>query len=453
MQKTLFLSLFIVLMGCNQPQEKKEVIGFPEGSIAPAWTRNASIYEVNIRQFTPEGTINAFSEHLPEIKALGTDILWLMPIFPLGNENRKGGMGSAYSVKDYRAVNPDFGTLEDLKQLVSKAHSLGMYVILDWVANHTAWDNPLTKSHPDWYYRDEDGAFRPPVADWSDVIHLNYESQELRNYMIESLKFWVTNANVDGFRSDVAGMVPTDFWEDARKALDEVKPVFMLAEAEQADHLDYAFDMNYGWELHHIMNKIAKGEMSVSNLTAYLKKYKNQYGPDAYRMNFITNHDENSWNGTINERMGEAQKAMAALMATLPGMPLIYGGQEAGLDKRLRFFEKDTIVWGENKLRSFYTTLLQQKKANEALWNGEAGGALVELKTNKSEDIFAFTREKDGDKIIAVFNLSSEATTFEFTRQVDIGGLNDLFNNSGAERLLTRFIEMEPWEYIILTSK
>jgi alpha-amylase len=452
MQKALLFSLLIAFIGCNQPQQKKETIGFPEGSIAPAWTRNAAIYEVNIRQYTPEGTINAFSEHLQEIKALGTDILWLMPIFPIGKENRKGELGSAYAVKDYRAVNPDFGTIEDLERLVAKAHSMGMYVILDWVANHTAWDNTLTKSHPDWYYKDDEGNFRPPVDDWSDVVHLNYESQELRNYMIESLKFWVTNANVDGFRCDVAGMVPTDFWEDARKTLDEVKPVFMLAEAEQADHLDYAFDMNYGWELHHIMNKIAQGEMNVNNLTEYLKKYNNQYGSDAYRMNFITNHDENSWNGTINERMGEAQKAVAGLMTTLPGMPLIYSGQEAGLSKKLKFFEKDTIEWGDSDLRGFYTTLLQQKKVNEALWNGEAGGPLQELSTNQSETIFAFSREKESDKILAIFNLSSEATDFEFTQAVDINGLNDLFENGASDKLSRPLISMNPWEYIILTS-
>jgi alpha-amylase len=454
MQKNLILSLIIlVFAGCSQPPKQEETISLPEGSVAPEWTRSASIYEVNIRQYTPEGTINAFSEHLPEIKELGTDILWLMPIYPIGVEQRKGSLGSPYSVFDYQAVNPDLGTMEDLKEMVNKAHSMGMYVILDWVANHTAWDNPLTKSNPEWYYKDETGNFKPPVADWSDVIQLNYENEGLRAYMIASLKFWINNADVDGFRCDVAGMVPTDFWEEARTELDEVKPVFMLAEAEQADHLDYAFDMNYGWELHHIMNKIAQGEMNVNNLTEYLKKYHSQYGADAYRMNFITNHDENSWNGTINERMGEAQKAMAGLMATLPGMPLIYSGQEAGLDKRLKFFEKDTIDWKESAYRPFYSTLLQLKKKNQALWNGEAGGEIKILNSSMGKSIFAFSREKDGDKIIAVFNLSKETTTFSFSPPVKTDGLSDLFGNGGVEKLSATTISLRPWEYIILTSE
>ena len=376
-----------------------------------------------------------------------------MPIHPIGKENRKGTLGSAYSIYDYRAVNPDYGSLDDFKNLVSKAHSMGMYVILDWVANHTSWDNELTILHPEWYYKDENGNFKPPVDDWSDVIHLNYENEGLREYMIGSLKYWIEAADVDGYRCDVAGMVPNTFWEEARKELDKVKPVFMLAEAEEVDHLNYAFDMNYGWELHHIMNKIAQSEMNVGNLTEYLEKYDTQYGADAYRMNFTTNHDENSWNGTINERMGDAQYAMAGLMATLPGMPLIYSGQEIGLDKRLKFFEKDTIDWKENDFRSFYTSLIQQKKKNKALFNGEAGGELNILSTNQPEAVFAFSREKDGDKILAVYNFSSEATQFEFSEPVNIIGLQDLFINGSEEKLTTTSVSLDPWEYIILTSK
>jgi 1,4-alpha-glucan branching enzyme len=227
----------------------------------------------------------------------------------------------------------------------------------------------------------------------------------------------------------------------------------MLAEAEQIDHLNYAFDMNYGWELHHIMNKIAQGEMNVDNLTEYLEKYNTQYGSDAYRMNFTTNHDENSWNGTLNERMGDAQYAMAGLMATLPGMPLIYSGQETGLDKRLKFFEKDTIEWKEGEFRSFYTTLLQQKKINKALWNGEAGGSLNILKSNKPSEVFAYSREKEGDQVIAVFNFSSETTAFSFSNPHNIDGLTDLYNKDGEVQLASKTITLDPWAFIILTSK
>ncbi len=452
-QPTLIFFITLLLAGCQSKPRQEETIDFPPTSTPPEWTRNTSIYEVNIRQYTPEGTIRAFSQHLPAIKALGTDILWLMPIYPIGQEQRKGSLGSAYSVLDYRAVNPDFGTMEDLRDLVRQAHSRGMYVILDWVANHTAWDNPLAKEHPEWYHKDEKGNFTPPVDDWSDVIHLNYENEELRQYMIESLKFWVETADIDGFRCDVAMMVPTVFWEQARHELDKIKPVFMLAEAEEADHLTYAFDMNYGWELHHIMNEIARGKMNVDNLTGYLKKYDSLYGADAYRMNFITNHDENSWNGTLNERMGEAQQAMAALMATLPGMPLIYSGQEAGLDKRLKFFEKDTINWQESRLRWFYTTLLQHKKKNKALWNGAAGGKLVTLATSQPTKVFAFTREKDGDRVLVVLNLSNSEVEFTFTAPPATAQLSDLFNAGGREALSTMPVKMAPWAYIILTSQ
>ena len=497
MRTSFILTLIIlVVASCSSPESNEETINFPEASIAPDWTRNASIYEVNIRQHTPEGTINAFSSHLPEIKALGTDILWLMPIFPVGEkfrkatqntlieeiedpEERKKYLGSPYAIKDYKAVNPDFGTDHDFRAFVQKAHDLGMKVILDIAANHSAWDHEWITSHPEYYSKIAPGTtpWNPdwmsqhpefyaeltergltyPIdegeTDWWDTAELNYDNADLRAEMIDILKYWVEEFNVDGYRCDVAMQVPTDFWEEARKELDKQKPLFMLAEAEQIDHLNYAFDMNYGWELHHIMNNIAKGEMNVNNLTEYLAKYKTQYGPDAYRMNFITNHDENSWNGTLNERMGDAQLAMAGLMATLPGMPLIYSGQEAGLDKRLRFFEKDTIDWQESELRSFYTSLLQQKKINKALWNGEAGGELNILNTNQAETIFAISREKDGDKILAVFNFSNEATQFEFSQPINVSGLQDLFINGSEEKLSTKSVSMGPWEYIILTSK
>ena len=493
----IIITLLAAFVSCNTPQVQQEVIGFPEGSIAPEWTRNASIYEVNIRQHTAEGTINAFSEHLDSIHDLGADILWLMPIFPVSEkfrkatqkslveeiedpEERKKYLGSYYAIKDYKAVNPDLGTANDFRALVLKAHSLGMKVILDIAANHSGWDHEWITTHPEYYTRVEKGSMpwkaewmkehpefyaelsekgltypmdKNDETDWWDTADLNYDNDELRSEMISAFKFWVQEYDVDGYRCDVAMRVPTDFWEETRKALDEIKPVLMLAEAEEIDHLNYAFDMNYGWELHHIMNKIAQGEMNVNNLTEYLAKYDTQYGPDAYRMNFTTNHDENSWNGTLNERMGDAQYAMAGLMTTLPGMPLLYSGQETGLDKKLRFFEKDTIEWTGSELRSFYTTLLQQKKINKALWNGEAGGTLNIIETNKPSEVFAYSREKEGDKVMAVFNFSNQVTEFSFNSPPAIDGLTDLYMKEGDQQLASQSITMEPWAFIILTSK
>ena len=448
------ITLLTAFVSCNTPQVQEEAIGFPEGSTAPEWTRNASIYEVNIRQYTPEGTINAFSEHLQEIKDLGTDILWLMPIYPIGEVNRKGSMGSPYSIKDYRAVNPDYGTINDLKLLVTKAHSMGMYVILDWVNNHTAWDNLLTVEHPDWYKKDSLGNFTPPVPDWSDVIALKHDNKDLSNYLVNSMKFWIDNVDIDGFRCDAAWAQTTPYWEEVRKELDQTKNVFMLGESEDVDHLNYAFDMNYSWELLHITEGFSKGEKTVVDIRNSLQKDLNNYQSDAIRMRFTTNHDENSWAGTVTERYGDGNKAFAALSFTIPGMPLIYSGQEAGLNKRLEFFEKDTINWQDNfNYREFYTSLIKLKKNNKALWNGEYGGLLKELTTSQPDKIFAFSREKDGDKIIAVFNFSDEVTEVDFNSPLGLDGLTDLFNKDGLQQLSGETITFEPWAFIILTSK
>lgn len=497
MRTNLILIIIIFAsIGCNTPRKQEEVIGFPELSVTPDWSKNMSIYEVNIRQYTPEGTLNAFSEHLPSIKALGAEIIWLMPIFPISEKFRKADsntftyeienpqerkkyLGSYYSTNDYKAINPDLGNFDDLRALVQKVHELDMTIILDLAVNHTGWDHNWLTTHPEYYTRVEKGStpwnpewmkqhpefyaelsergFTYPIdggeTDWWDTADLDYNSEELRSEMIDILKYWVKEYNVDGYRCDMAMRVPTDFWEDVRKALDEIKPVFMLAEAEEVDLLDYAFDMNYSWELLHITEDIASGKKTVENIRHNLEKDKELYEADAYRMRFTTNHDENSWAGTVFERYGGGVKTFAALTVMLPGMPLIYSGQEAGLNKRLKFFEKDTIDWQESELRLFYTTLLQQKKSNQALLNGSAGGELIDITTTKQDQILGFSRAKDADKILAVFNLSNETIEFEFSQSVDINGMEDLFKNDGQAKLLTTPVSMEPWEYIILTSK
>lgn len=451
LEKVFALSLILLLgfTSCKTTVTEKE----KKMQTKPVeWSKNATIYEVNIRQYTPEGTINAFAQSLPRLNSLGVDILWLMPIFPIGQEQRKGTMGSAYSVKDYRAVNPDFGTMDDLKNMVKQAHDLGMYVILDWVANHTAWDNPLTVEHPDWYVKDSLGNFIPPVADWSDVIDLNYENPEMRSYMTNSMKFWVENADVDGFRCDVAMMVPTEFWDTTRAELDSIKPVFMLAEAEQPDHMLEAFDMNYGWELHHIMNEIAQGKMGVTDLDKYFSKYDSVYQSDDYRMNFTSNHDENSWNGTVKERMGEAAEMMAVFTYVVPGMPLIYSGQETGLDKRLEFFEKDTIQWQDSPWRDLYTKLNKLKKDNEALWNGDFGGQMKRVHTNADDTVFALEREIDGDRVIALFNMSDKEQVVGITDTYEAQSLNNYFTPGKSTFETGSEFTLAPWGYTILTS-
>ncbi len=363
--------------------------------VHPQWSKNVSIYEANIRQHTPQGTFKAFEEYLPQLKDMGIGIVWLMPIQPIGKENRKGSLGSDYSIRYYTAVNPEFGTVDDLKSLVNKAHELGIYVILDWVANHTAWDHHWTKSNPEFYTKDSDGNYVPPVDDWSDVIDLNYNNKDLRKEMIKAMEYWVKDCDLDGFRCDVAAMVPMDFWNDAVDSLNKIKSVFMLAEAHEPELHKHAFDMTYGWKFKDLFNEIAQGKKSVEDLDEYYNWENSNYHKDAYRMMFTTNHDENSWNGTVQERLGDAVETFAVLTGVIKGMPLVYSGQEAGLDKVLSFFDKDSIDWKETNLRKIYTKLFQLKKNNKALWNGSSGGDMIRIKSSNDKNIFSFIREKE----------------------------------------------------------
>lgn len=416
------------------------------------WSKNATIYEVNIRQFTEEGTFNSFAEHLPRLKEMGVDILWLMPIHPIGELNRKGTLGSYYSVKDFKKVNPEFGTFDDFKSLVYKAHELGMYVIIDWVANHAAWDNNLVETNPEFFTKDSLNNFVPPVPDWSDVIDFDYENKELWEYMIGALKFWVEEYNIDGYRCDVAGMVPTEFWNKARKELDAIKPIFMLAEWESPELHEYAFDMTYAWDLHHLMNDIAKGEKSAADLDDYWKQEKKEYPANAYRMVFTSNHDENSWNGTVFERMGDAAEAMLILACTVEGMPLVYSGQEAGMNKRLDFFEKDLIEWKEHKFYDLYKRLFELKKTNTALWNGNFGGEIKKVKNGNDENIYSFTREKNGDKIFVIINLSSETQTAKFNDRTLTGSYNNVINNETVTLTGSDEFNLAPWSCKVLSN-
>lgn len=413
----------------------------------PEWSRNATIYEVNIRQYTEEGTFNAFAESLPRLKEMGVKILWFMPIHPIGEKNRKGSLGSYYAVKDYKAVNPEFGTLDDFKTLVKKAHSMGMYVIIDWVANHTAWDHIWVKTHPEYYNKDENGNFFPPVDGWQDVIDLNYDNKELWRAMIDALKYWVEECDIDGYRCDVAAMVPTEFWNEAREELDKIKNVFMLAEAHEPELHEHAFDMTYNWQLKDLMNSIAKGDKSVKDLRKLISEERKRYPIDAYRMNFTTNHDENTWNGTVFERLGEGAEAFAALTVLIEGMPLVYSGQETGLNKRLAFFEKDPIDWKEHPFAELYKRLLNLKLSNKALLNGAAGGKLQEIKTNHKKEVFAFIRQKDDDKVFAVFNLSGKTLTVKIKSQDIKGVYFNLNDTKQVEFKDNALFELKPWGY------
>jgi glycosidase len=385
----------------------------------PAWSRRANIYEVNIRQYTPEGTFRAFEAHLPRLRRMGVDILWIMPINPISKKMRKGTLGSYYAVSDYTAINPEYGDLADFKRLVAAAHEQGFKVIVDWVANHTGWDNVWVAQHPDWYKRNKAGELEgyhyTDLSDgheevWADVIGLDYSKPAVRAGMIEAMSYWVRTADIDGFRCDVAWTLPVDFWNEARARLDAIKPVFMLAEADTPEMQARAFDMTYDWVLYKMLVKVAQGQADARDLAKLYTDPPRRYPAGAYRMTFTSNHDENSWKGSDRELYGEAADAMVVLAATLPGMPLIYGGQEAGLDKRLAFFDKDQIDWKDLSRSEIYAWLLAIKRKHPALVN-EMNPGNLELIDTGNPKVFAFRRVAKNDRVTVIVNLSATPAT------------------------------------------
>lgn len=420
----------------------------------PDWAKDTSIYEVNVRQFSEEGSFDKVTAYLPQIKAIGIDIVWLMPIHPIGEKNRKGGLGSYYSISDYKGVNSEFGTEEDLHELIDRAHELGMYVILDWVANHTAWDHPWTETNPEFYETNEAGEFIPPVEDWTDVIALNYENAGLRDAMIDAMVYWVEEFELDGYRCDVAEEVPTDFWNEARRALNKVDQVFMLAEGQLPEFHDEAFDMSYAWHQMGEMRKLVAGEITAKDLADYedYERYQ-KYSAEVIRMKFLSNHDENSWHSTVSDDYGPAAGVLRAYTVASRGMPLIYNGEEAGLDKMLLFFEKDLIDWRPHPERETLTRLLQWKKRNQALWNGKHGGDLVYFRTGVDEQVWAFHREKNGDKIVAILNLSPKAATFTISDSALEGNYIDVLSDQAHHFSQKEQFTLGAWGYLLLEKQ
>lgn len=428
MRKLIVLIAAAVLMSCSgkTAQQMKEdalsgTIEHPKLDLKklpnitqPDWTKNAVIYEVNIRQHSVEGTFKKVTEDLPRIKSLGVDVIWLMPIQPIGVKNRKGSLGSYYSIKDYKGVNPEFGTLEDVKALVKKAHELKMKVILDWVANHTAWDNNWVKEDINRYTPDSLG-HRPSVpkgTDWDDTADLDYTKPSTRAAMTDAMLYWLKTADFDGFRCDVAGMVPLDFWVSVRPKLEAVKPVFMLAEWGEPQ-MHKAFNMTYAWDFLHVMNAIAKGEKKPAEVENYLHKRDSLFKKQDLLMYFITNHDENSWNKTEFQRYGKNVKNFATLAYTLDGMPLLYSGQEVGNTKELKFFEKDSIDWkgDKNNLQGFYKQLINVYKTQPALWTGKDKAPVQFIKTDNQYVLIYRRVPKTGKTVNVVINFGGNSYT------------------------------------------
>ena len=399
MKKLLILCVaLLALAGCKKTP-----------SVHPDWTYGSVMYEVNIRQFSPEGTFAGVEAQLPRLKDLGVDILWLMPMYEIGTEGRKGTLGSYYAISDYKKVNPEFGTMEDFEHLLAAAHKLGFKVILDWVANQTAPDNVwMTEKPADFYERDADGNAIWEY-DWTDTRSLNYENEDVWWAQDDAMRFWLEKG-VDGFRCDAAGEVPAEFWKGILPKMNKDYPdIYLLAEAERDNLADATetFDANYAWELHHLLNSLAQGRKTVADLKDYIARDAARFPKEAFRLTFTSNHDENSWSGTEFEREGAAANACAVLCFTLPGsQPLIYTGQEIGLSRRLEFFEKDPITdWSANEYTTFWKKLVDLKHNNPALAAGEKGGDIVWWEIPEGLDgIVAFHREVKGNKVIVLAN-------------------------------------------------
>lgn len=462
MKKIIFLSAILLIFSSCRKNNNSEKIKIN--------VKNAVIYEVNIRQYSEQGTFEEFTKDIPMLKELGVKIIWAMPIFPISKTKRKatGGdfayliedkekrdkmLGSYYAVSDYGKINPEFGTIDDFRNLVDTAHENGMYVILDWVPNHTGWDHKWITTNPEYYTQNENGEIIDPINPdsgeswgWADVADLNYDNKNMRSEMIDEMLYWIKDENIDGFRCDVASAVPLDFWEEAISKIRDEKDVFMLAEAEEPELVKgkRLFDMVYAWERHHIFNKMANEENAIEIWDKIMEKESERFESDDILMSFVTNHDENSWNGTIRERMGDASELLTALSYISPGMPLIYSGQEYDLDHRLLFFEKDEIPKTKKIMWPLLQKLGKLKKENPALHTGIDASNYKKINVANPE-ILAFERSKGTDSVIFLGNFSKNSQEMN---NIFSGGFN-YFDNSIEN---SKKLVFEPWEFKILTG-
>lgn len=464
MKNTGLFLLFLSLFSC---QSNSDVQHLPKTNAAgnfpaePEWARSAVLYECNVRQFSAEGNFAGVQAQLPRLRDLGIDVLWLMPIHPIGEERRKGSLGSPYSVRDYYAIHPDYGTIDDLKTLVNEAHKLGLKVIMDWVPNHTSWDAAWMKSNPEFYTRYNGEFTNPinehgePIADWSDVCDLDYKQAGTRRAMIEAMQYWLKTADIDGYRVDMAGLVPNDFWAEARPALDSVKQVFMVAEwQDEREHFNSCFNVNYGWKWKDITKDISTGKQNARSLDTLLNFLNNFYPAGYSQLYFTQNHDENAWSGHEKELYGDAADAFNVLMFTWQGVPMLYNGQEDGLAQRLAFFEKDPVKWKDYSKTAFFQNLCTLKHNNKAIRSGKNGGALEKIPTDKDDAVYAFTREKDGDRVVVVLNLSNRSQTVTLKpSELAIGAYLSVYGASTVQVTREMQLNLKPWEYLVLTNK
>ena len=423
------------------------------------------IYEANIRQYSKEGTFNAFTRDIPVLKDLGIKVIWLMPINPISTTKSKGPLGSYYAVSDYEKVNPEFGTEEDFRDLVEKAHDLGIYIILDWVPGHTGWDHIWIKDYPEFYLKNDKGEITDPINHqtgkswgWTDVADLDYNNKKMQRAMTNSMKYWIEEFDIDGFRIDQAYAVPQTFFDKTFKSIRALKPIFLLAETD-IEHpggieLVSKFDASYH-SGNYFLKQIAKGNMTVTELESHFKSVMEKHKDENILLNYTSTHDVNSWQGTSTELYGDAYKMLTAFTYIFPGMPLLYSGQEYDLNKRLLFFEKDDFIKKRGQTMKFLQKLGNLKNTNDALTAGAGRAAyqsltgLVNMNHGKENQIFAFKRTGQKNTVILIANMSKNYAQFSMNFNGNFKNFSD-----GKFKKLSDSYEyvMKPWEYWILLN-
>ncbi len=444
--KKILLLFTLFFISCNDQKELSTSFNVNQ-------IKDGVIYEANIRQYSESGKFEDFTKDIYKLKDLGVKIIWLMPIHPISKTNRKGTLGSYYSISDYKAVNPEFGNKDDLDKLIKEAHKHDMLVILDWVANHTGWDHKWIKNKPDYYTKNENGEITDPINPttgeswgWTDVADLNFDNMEMQNEMIKAMEYWVKEYDIDGYRLDAAHSCPVSFWKKSIERLKKIKNVLMLAESDGYHtggfELIELFDMSYNWSGHHVLNRIYKKENNSEDLKLNINRNLNDYSSKHVLMNFTSNHDENTWAGTVFDRYGDGAKTFAALTYFLPGIPLIYNGQEYGLNKRLEFFEKDFIAKKQSDFYEFYSNLNSLKKENNILdIDSEIKFEIIE--TN-NKNLICYKRTKNNDSMYFVANLSEESQEINTEFSETLKSLN-------SDKMISlKKNSLEPWEYHFL---
>ena len=416
------------------------------------WIHNSNIYEVNLRQYTIEGSFNAFAKELPRLREMGVETLWFMPITPISKKNMKGSMGSYYACSDYTSINPEFGNLDDFKRLVNLAHSMGFKVIIDWVANHTGWDHVWTITHPDYFKIDNTTGDFQIASGMDDIIELDFKNPALRKAMIDAMAYWVHECDIDGFRADLAFWVELNFWKEARTHLEKIKTLFWLAEADPLDNPEYfeVFDSMYTWTWMHKTTDFNKQAADLAVLRNVLDKYDAVCGDSNIPLWFTSNHDENTWNGTEYEKYGDMAMLLSVFSFTRNGMPMIYSGQELPNLKRLEFFEKDVIEWnGKYQLHDFYKTLLSLHTNNPALRAADTSVITYPVDTGENKNVIAFLRKNRNREILVLLNFSNEKVQFEFRHENLNGKYTNVFSKELTDITTGKEIELQPWGFLV----